>query len=87
MREEYKDNLKTYLELDTTYQKWIKGELMSTEISDFDYYCVKHCEDIADLLKENEKLLKLINEYEREHRTVFQMWLKEIEKIRQKEQD
>jgi hypothetical protein len=80
MIEEYKKNLKKYIEQDKMYQKWKNNDLIYTETSDFDYFCIKHCEDIDNLLKENEKLMKLCDKYEKEHRTVFQLWLKEIDK-------
>lgn len=87
MLEEYTENLKKYIETDKIYQKWKKGELEGTEISDFDYFCLKHCEDIEKLIEENIKLIKLCDDYEREHNTVFKMWLKEIDKYKQKEQE
>lgn len=87
MIEEYKRNLEEYIKTDEMYQKWKKGELLSSEISDFDYFCIKHCEDIENLIKENKRLIKLVNEYEKEHNSVFKMWLKEIDKIKQKEQE
>lgn len=87
MKEEYIQRLQEYIEKDKTYQKWKKGELKGIEISDFDYFCLKHCEDIEKLIEENKKLVKLCDDYEREHNTVFKMWLKEIDKYKQKKQE
>ena len=44
------DNLKEYIEQDTIYQDWKTNKLHSTDISDFDYFCIKHCEDIEKIL-------------------------------------
>lgn len=49
------ERLKEYVELDMEYQAWKKGENIN-ELSDFDWFCVQHCQDIEHILKENEKL-------------------------------
>ena len=87
MIEENIKNLKEYIKIDENYQKWKQGELQGTYISDFEYFCIKHCEDIDKLLEYNKKLIKLCAKYEEEHNTVFKMWLKEIDKYKQKEQE
>lgn len=87
MNEEYKQRLKEYVKEDEIYQRWKKGKLTKEKLSDFDYFCIKHCEDIEKLLEENKKLVKLCNEYEHEHNTTFKLWLKEIDKYKQKKQE
>ena len=87
MIEENIKNLKEYIKIDEMYQKWKKGELQGVELSDFDYFCIKHCEDIEKILEYNKKLIKLANTYEKEHDSVFRLWLKEIDKYKQKEQE
>ena len=79
-------NLYSYIERDELYQKWKKGELQGENISDFEYFCIKHCEDIEKLIEYNKELIELCEKYEKEHNTVFKMWLKEIDKYTQKEQ-
>lgn len=83
MKKEYVQSLFDYIEKDDIYQKWKKGELQGVELSDFDYFCIKHCEDIEDLLYENAKLIELANNYEQEHKTVFKMWMDEIDKYKE----
>jgi len=80
-------NLIEYIESDKTYQRWKKNDLQGEYISDSDYFCIKHCEDIEKVLEYNKKLIKLVENYEKEHKTVFKMWLKEIDKYKQKEQE
>lgn len=50
----YKQRLKEYVEQDTVYQEWCDKNL--SYVSDFDRFCVEHCQDIKDLLNENECL-------------------------------
>lgn len=49
------ERLKEYVELDYVYQEWKRDENIN-ELSDFDWFCVQHCQDIEHILKENEKL-------------------------------
>lgn len=48
------DRLKEYVEKDEIYQEYKNGKL--TNASDFDKFCIQHCEDIEELLEENEEL-------------------------------
>lgn len=41
--------LKEYIEKDELYQKYKQGEL--TDPTDFEEFCIKHCEDIEKMLK------------------------------------
>ena len=50
-----KERLKDYIETDPIYEEWISDKLKNP--SDFDKYCIQHCEDIDILLLEN-KLLR-----------------------------
>jgi len=50
----YKQRLKKYIELDVMYQDYKKGE--TDIINDFGMFCIEHCQDIQDLLDENECL-------------------------------
>ena len=54
MEENFTLNLKEYIEQDKIYQDYKKGKLK--EISDFDEFCIKHCEDIENALDEILKL-------------------------------
>ena len=47
--------LKEYIEFDSIYQEWKKGENKNV-LTDFDWFCVQHCQDIEKLLEENKKL-------------------------------
>lgn len=49
--------LKEYIELDLIYKGWKKGENKNV-LTDFDWFCVQHCQDIEHILNEN-KLLKI----------------------------
>ena len=49
------ERLKEYVELDYVYQEWKRDENIN-ELSDFDWFCVQHCQDIEHILKENKKL-------------------------------
>lgn len=48
------DRLKEYIEKDEIYQEYKNDKL--TNASDFDKFCIQHCEDIEELLEENEEL-------------------------------
>ena len=39
--------LKEYIDTDLTYQKYKEGEM---PVSDFDAFCVQHCQDIENAL-------------------------------------
>lgn len=54
----FKERLKEYLETDQIYQDYKKGKepAHNDGCSDFDWFCIKHCEDIEKLLKENHSL-------------------------------
>ena len=56
----YKERLKEFVEVDEIYQKYKKGDL--TELSDFDKFCIQHCEDIEKILKKAECLQTKIDE-------------------------
>ena len=49
------ERLKEYVKLDMEYQAWKKSENKNV-LTDFDWFCVQHCQDIEHILKENEKL-------------------------------
>lgn len=49
------ERLKEYVKLDYVYQEWKRDENIN-ELSDFDWFCVQHCQDIEHILKENKKL-------------------------------
>ena len=50
----YKERLKEYIEQDTIYQDWCDKNL--SYVSDFDRFCIEHCQDIKNLLNEAEEL-------------------------------
>ena len=50
----YYKNLKKYLRDDAIYQDYIKNP--NIKLSDYDKYCVEHCDDIDCALKECETL-------------------------------
>lgn len=52
--ENYKNRLKEYIRSDIVYKDFM--EHPNKEFSDFEMFCVEHCEDIKKLLEENEKL-------------------------------
>jgi hypothetical protein len=43
------DRLKEYVETDRTYQGYKSGELKNP--SDFEMFCIQHCQDIEELLE------------------------------------
>ena len=55
------ERLKEYVELDYVYQGWKKEENIN-DLSDFDLFCVQHCQDIEHILNENEELKKKLKE-------------------------
>lgn len=55
------ERLKEYVELDYVYQEWKRDESIN-ELSDFDWFCVQHCQDIEHILNENEELKKKLKE-------------------------
>ena len=55
------ERLKEYVELDYVYQEWKRDENIN-ELSDFDWFCIQHCQDIEHILKENEELKKKLKE-------------------------
>ena len=55
------ERLKEYVELDYVYQEWKRDENIN-ELSDFDWLCVQHCQDIEHILNENEELKKKLKE-------------------------
>lgn len=51
-----KDRLKQYIEEDKIYNNWLNDNL--NELSDFDKFCIQHCNDIKEILEENQELKK-----------------------------
>ena len=51
------ERLKQYVEEDSIYNDYLNGK---TNISDFDKFCIQHCEDIEKILNENKKLKEKI---------------------------
>lgn len=49
-----KERLKEFIETDQIYKEWTGGKLKNP--SDFDKYCIQHCEDIENLLRESDQL-------------------------------
>ena len=65
----YKERLIEYIEDDAIYQEWIGTD--NEDISDYDRFCIEHCQDIQELLNEVENLHNKIEkaiEYIEEHR-------------------
>lgn len=50
--EKAKNNLKEYVSIDAIYQDYLQDP--NKIISDYDIFCVEHCEAINTILKENE---------------------------------
>ncbi len=46
--------LKKYIEEDKIYNDWLAEN--KSYVSDFDKFCIQHCNDIKDLLEENRRL-------------------------------
>lgn len=60
METNFRKNLKLYLRSDELYQRYLEGTL--AKISDFDLFCINHCEDIAQLLEAEKKLKNKLNQ-------------------------
>lgn len=73
-----KERLLEYIKADVVYQEWKQNK--DKEFSDFERFCIQHCEDIKEILKENKQLKKLCDKYEEEHSKYFNLWKKTIEK-------
>lgn len=56
----YKVRLKQYIKEDKIYNDWLDKNL--SYVSDFDRFCIQHCKDIEELLKENLKLEQVLDE-------------------------
>ena len=56
----YKVRLKQYIKEDKIYNDWLDKNL--SYVSDFDRFCIQHCKDIEELLKENLKLEQALDE-------------------------
>jgi DNA repair ATPase RecN len=61
MGKNFATNLKKYIEQDKIYQDYKKGKL--EDKSDFDEFCINHCEDIKNALDE---ILKLKDKYDKD---------------------
>ena len=61
MEKNFDINLKEYIEQDIIYQDYKKGKL--EDKSDFDEFCINHCEDIKNALDE---ILKLKDKYDKD---------------------
>lgn len=59
MKENFRKNLKLYIRSDELYQRYLNEEL--NEISDFELFCINHCEDIHELLESERKLKNKLN--------------------------
>ena len=72
----YKQRLEEYIEKDKIYQAYKKQKEIET--SDFDNFCILHCEDIEKVLFDLEQLKKENNQL-KEQRQELRSWLeKEI---------
>ena len=49
------ERLREYVENDLIYQEWKKSENLNV-LTDFDWFCVQHCQDIEHILNENKEL-------------------------------
>ena len=58
-----KERLREYIEKDALYQEYLAGD--TKDLTDFDKFCIQHCKDIEELLKENEDLKKQLEETDR----------------------
>lgn len=56
----YKKRLKEYINRDEIYQDYKQNKLMNC--SDFDKFCIEHCKDIEEMLKQNQKLEQALDE-------------------------
>ena len=48
--------LNAYVKDDVIYNDYIHGRLNENDLSDFDRFCIQHCEDIKELLAEVKRL-------------------------------
>ncbi len=53
-----KERLEQYIKEDKIYQDFIDSKVRIKDLTDFDLYCINHCSDIEELLKENKELKK-----------------------------
>ena len=58
-----KESLKEYIDKDEIYQDYKKNKLMNP--SDFDKFCIQHCQDIEELLEENLELEQALDKIEK----------------------
>ena len=72
-----KERLSEYVKQDIVYNRY--KENPNQEFSDFEKFCIQHCKDIEQMLKENKKLYKLCDMLDEEHKTYFEIWKKGIE--------
>ncbi len=63
MKMNYKVRLKQYIKEGKIYNDWLDKNL--SYVSDFDRFCIQHCKDIEELLKENLKLEQALDEIEK----------------------
>lgn len=59
METNFRKNLKLYLRSDELYQRYLEGELSNA--TDYDLFCINHCEDIAQLLEAEKKTKNILN--------------------------
>lgn len=55
-----KERLEQYIKEDSIYQNCLDNH--KSYVSDFDRFCIEHCQDIKNMLKENESLKKQLEE-------------------------
>lgn len=58
-----KERLKEYIDKDEIYQDYKQNKLMN--LSDFDKFCIQHCQDIEELLEENLELEQALDDIEK----------------------
>lgn len=51
MNNAYVERLTDYINSDLIYQNYKNGNLRDNELSDFDKFCISHCEDIENILE------------------------------------
>ena len=74
----YKQRLKEYIEKDVIYQAY--KEQKEFESSDFDNFCILHCEDIEEALFDLEQL----QQENKEQEEYITYWQKEMDKRQDK---
>ena len=80
-----KERLEQYIKGDKIYNDWLDEN--TSYVSDFDRFCIQHCEDIKCLLEENEKLKQWDNNKDSRNsrqRVTNSKLLKENQKLRKK---